>query len=133
MKIEITERVMFYDTDCGGVVSNIAYLRFVEKARSALFEAMGMDLASMTTTGLFPAVVRTEVDYLFPARLGDEVRVEATLDTVEKVRVGCRFSLAVGEGEARRNAANALQTIVLVQLPSGRPKRIPTEWLSLVK
>ena len=27
---------MFFDTDCGGVVSNIAYLRFIEIARTML-------------------------------------------------------------------------------------------------
>jgi len=55
-EIEIRETVLFYDTDCGGVVSNIAYLRYVEKARAALFTSLGMDLLSMTATGLFPVV-----------------------------------------------------------------------------
>ena len=34
IEAEISETVPFYDTDCGGVVSNIAYLRYVEKART---------------------------------------------------------------------------------------------------
>ena len=41
MKIEHTSTVQFYDTDCGGVVSNIAYLRFVEQARTELFSEFG--------------------------------------------------------------------------------------------
>src|SRR6056297_1266040 len=57
-QISISETVMFYDTDCGGVVSNIAYLRFVERARSALFDELGMDIRSMNESQLFPAVVR---------------------------------------------------------------------------
>ena len=33
---DLIEEVVFYDTDSGGVVSNIAYLRYVEKARCQL-------------------------------------------------------------------------------------------------
>ena len=33
-EIETQEEVMFFDTDCGGVVHNIAYLRFIETART---------------------------------------------------------------------------------------------------
>ena len=34
-RIRTEVQVMFFDTDCGGVVSNIAYLRFIEIARTA--------------------------------------------------------------------------------------------------
>ena len=35
-------QVMFFDTDCGGVVHNIAYLRFIEVARTLLAEKLGL-------------------------------------------------------------------------------------------
>ncbi|PYK15558.1 MAG: acyl-CoA thioesterase, partial [Verrucomicrobia bacterium] len=38
---------MFFDTDCGGVVSNIAYLRFIEIARTLLAEELGLALTEM--------------------------------------------------------------------------------------
>ena len=62
---------MFFDTDCGGVVHNIAYLRFVEIARTLLAEELGMSLAQMMETQRYPVVVRTEIDYRRGARLGD--------------------------------------------------------------
>ena len=37
-RIQTEIQVMFFDTDCGGVVHNIAYLRFVEIARTLLAE-----------------------------------------------------------------------------------------------
>jgi len=37
-RIRTKVQVMFFDTDCGGVVSNIAYLRFIEIARTRLAE-----------------------------------------------------------------------------------------------
>ncbi|MDF2375421.1 MAG: thioesterase family protein [Verrucomicrobiales bacterium] len=130
-QISISETVLFYDTDCGGVVSNIAYLRFVERARSALFAELGMDLMSMNESQLFPVVIRTEIDYRFPARLGDEVKITATLVEVQKARVTCEFSLVVAQesGEAKQ-IAQAKQFVALVQMPSGRPRRTPEEWRS---
>ncbi len=125
---------MFYDTDCGGVVSNIAYLRFVERARSALFAELGMDIKSMNESQLFPAVIRTEIDYRSPARLGDEIEVTATLVEVQKVRVSCEFHLLVksddGEG---KEVAKAKQVVALVQMPSGKPRRTPEEWGSYIE
>ena len=43
--INTNVQVMFFDTDCGGVVSNIAYLRFIEIARTRLAEKLGLALA----------------------------------------------------------------------------------------
>lgn len=131
MNAEVSETVLFYDTDCGGVVSNIAYLRFVEKARAALFSNLGMGLAEMNESQLFPVVVRTEIDYISPAKLGDEVVITARLADVGKVRAVCEFALTVATSSGESKViANAKQTVALVQMPSGRPKRLPQEWIS---
>lgn len=133
MKVRVEEKVQYYDTDCGGVVSNIAYLRFVEKARCALFDAMGMSLQESAETQLFPTVVRTEIDYKRPGRLGDQIFIEASLERVEKARVFCRFILTRKDGKQDDFfLANSLQVISLVQMSSGRPQRIPREWSDLV-
>ena len=80
---------MFFDTDCGGVVHNIAYLRFVEVARTHLAEQLGLPLVGMAETQLFPVVVRTEIDYRRGAKLGDHLVVEGWLDRLERVRFWC--------------------------------------------
>jgi len=127
---EIKEQIMFYDTDCGGVVSNIAYLRFVEKARSALFEKWGMSFDEIASTLLFPVVARTEIDYLRPAKLGDWLIVRARVARFEKVRIHCDFELLPASSclDPEHCFARASQQVVLVQMPSGRPRRIPPEW-----
>lgn len=124
--IETREEVMFFDTDCGGVVHNIAYLRMIETARTRLAALMGMKLREMSQTQLFPVVVRTEIDYKKPARLGDELIIHGKLETVERVRFWCSF-------EMRRAEDNALlitcrQSLALVQMPEGRPVRLPEDW-----
>jgi acyl-CoA thioester hydrolase len=124
--IETREEVMFFDTDCAGVVHNIAYLRMIETARTRLAGLMGMKLREMAQTQLYPVVVRTEIDYKKPARLGDELIIHGKLETVERVRFWCAF-------EVRRAEDNALlitcrQSLALVQMPEGKPLRLPEDW-----
>jgi YbgC/YbaW family acyl-CoA thioester hydrolase len=124
--IETREEVMFFDTDCGGVVHNIAYLRMIETARTRLAALMGMKLREMAHTHLYPVVVRTEIDYKKPAKLGDELVIHGRLESVERVRFWCAF-------EMRRAEDNALlitcrQSLALVQMPEGRPVRLPDDW-----
>lgn len=124
--------MLFCDTDCGGVVSNVAYLRFVEAARMDLLSALGATPRQMMESGCFAAVVRTEIDYRVPAVLGDEIRISAELDSVEKVRARCRFELMIQREGSEVVAARALQTVAMIQMPSGKPRRIPEEWSGLV-
>ncbi len=125
-RIRTEVQVMFFDTDCAAVVHNIAYLRFIEIARTLLAEQLGMALADMANTGQYPVVTRTEIDYRKPARLGDRLVVEGWLSRVARMRFWCGF-------EIRRPSDNALiveslQTLALIQMPPGKPLRLPEEW-----
>jgi YbgC/YbaW family acyl-CoA thioester hydrolase len=120
-------QVMFFDTDCAAVVHNLAYLRFIEVARTLLAEQLGMPLAQMADGAQVPIVARTEIDYKRSARLGDKLVVEGQLEVLERSRFWCAFTI-------ERPADGALivrsrQMLALVQMPSGRPLRIPAEWL----
>jgi YbgC/YbaW family acyl-CoA thioester hydrolase len=124
--ITTREEVMFFDTDCGGVVHNLAYLRMIETARTRLAAHLGFKLREMSLTQLFPVVLRTEIDYKRPAVLGDELQIHARLDSVERVRFWCAF-------EMRRPADDELlitcrQSLALVQMPAGKPVRLPADW-----
>lgn len=124
--IETREEVMFFDTDIGGVVHNLAYLRMIETARTRLAARMGMQLREMAQTQVYPVVVRTEIDYRKPATLGDELVIKGWLEIVERARFWCAF-------EMRRQGDDTLlitcrQQLALVQMPLGRPLRLPTDW-----
>ena len=117
---------MFFDTDCGGVVHNIAYLRFIETARTLLAEKLGLKLVEMAETQRYPVVVRTEIDYRRGARLGDRLRVEGWLDRLERARFWCAFTI-------RRLGDDALivecrQMLALIQMPEARLLRLPQSW-----
>jgi YbgC/YbaW family acyl-CoA thioester hydrolase len=119
-------QVMFFDTDAGGVVHNIAYLRFIETARSLLAEELGMPLANMAQTRKFPVVVRTEIDYRRGAKLGDRLVVEGWLDRLERVRFWCAFQIL--RPQDKTLIAECRQMLALVEMPEGKLLRLPEEW-----
>jgi YbgC/YbaW family acyl-CoA thioester hydrolase len=122
------EEVMFFDTDCGGVVHNLAYLRMIETCRTRLAALMGMDLATMAKTHLYPVVVRTEVDYRTPAKLGDWLSIEGRLEEIQGARFWCAFVMKRESDE--QIIVTARQSLALVQMPEGKPKRLPREWVT---
>jgi len=126
-RIIVPLEVYYFDTDAGGVVHNIAYLRMVEIARSKLAEALGWSLEQMGRTGLVPVVARTEIDYLKPARLGDKLLITAELSSLEKVRFFISFAIS-SEKHPDLVFIRCVQTMVTVQLPEGRPQRVPPAW-----
>ncbi len=117
---------MFFDTDCGGVVHNLAYLRMIETCRTRLAARMGMDLRSMMDSGVFAVLLRTEVDYRRPARLGDHLLIRGRLSSLGKARFWCRFEMIEETGGAL--LVTARQELALVRMPEGRPVRLPREW-----
>ena len=125
-KVRTEIQVMFFDTDAGGVVHNIAYLRFIEVARTLLAAELGMSLVQMAETQLYPVVVRTEIDYRRGARLGDRLLVEGWLDELMKVRFWCRFRVTRPADDTL--IAECRQMMALVQMPDAKVLRLPEEW-----
>jgi len=125
-RIRTQVQVMFFDTDCGGVVSNIAYLRFIEIARTLLAEELGLSLTAMAENQKYPVVVRTEIDYRRPAKLGDQLVIEARLDRVERVRFWCAFE--INRPKDNTLIAQCRQMLALVEMPVGKLLRLPEHW-----
>ena len=117
---------MFFDTDCGGVVSNIAYLRFIETARTHLAEELGLGVAEMAEKQRYVVVVRTEIDYRRAAKLGDRLAIEGWLDQVERARFWCGFRIT----RLKDNTliAQCRQMLALIEMPSAKVLRLPSHW-----
>ena len=125
-RIRTELQVMFFDTDCAAVVHNIAYLRFIEVARTLLAEELGLGLTDMAENKKYPVVVRTEIDYRRAARLGDRLVVEGWLDQLERVRFWCGFRIVRPLDETL--IAECRQMLALIQMPEGKLLRLPDDW-----
>jgi len=125
-RIRTNVEVMFFDTDCGGVVSNIAYLRFIEIARTHLAEELGLALVEMAQKQTYPVVVRTEIDYRRGARLGDRLVVEGWLDRLERARFWCAFRITRPQDNTL--IAECRQMLALIEMPTAKLLRVPEHW-----
>src|SRR5690242_16702083 len=124
-RIRTEVQVMFFDTDCGGVVSNIAYLRFIEIARTLLAEKLGLPLAEMAKTQRYPVVVRTEIDYRRAAKLGDRLLIDGWLDQLQRARFWCAFRIT---RPAEVVIADCRQMMALIEMPAAKLLPLPSEW-----
>jgi YbgC/YbaW family acyl-CoA thioester hydrolase len=124
--LETREEVMFFDTDCGGVVHNLAYLRMIETCRTRLATLMGLDLPTMSQTQVFPVVTHIEVDYKRPAKLGDWILIRGRLDQLARARFWCAFEM-IREADGTL-LVTARQALALVAMPAGKPLRLPAAW-----
>ena len=122
MKIPV--RVYYQDTDAGGVVFHAQYLAFMERARSELLNAAGIDLARFSERhGMLFMVHGISVKYHLPARLNELLSVSA-----EVVKMG-RASFVFRQRVERGNEllVDADVTIALVDRNSMKPARMPEE------
>jgi acyl-CoA thioesterase FadM len=80
----------------------------------------------MSGTQVYPVVTRTEVDYKLPAKLGDWLVIRGRLDEMSRARFWCAFEM-VRESDGAL-LVTARQALALVQMPAGKPMRLPAEW-----
>ncbi len=115
-------RVYYEDTDLAGIVYYANYLRFIERARSEMVRAAGIDQVEMKARGLVFAVRRVEADYLSPARYDDELRIETRLDRIK----GASFDMPQ---EVYRDTTLLFRARVgvVVLNAEGRATRIPAD------
>ncbi|MFL6529952.1 MAG: acyl-CoA thioesterase [Chthoniobacterales bacterium] len=125
-RIRTEVQVMFFDTDAAAVVHNIAYLRFIEVARTLLAEHLGLQLVQMGEEKKYPVVVRTEIDYRRAAKLGDRLVIEGWLDRVERVRFWCAFRITRPADETL--IAECRQSLAIIEMPSAKLLRLPEDW-----
>jgi YbgC/YbaW family acyl-CoA thioester hydrolase len=125
-RIRTEVQVMFFDTDCAAVVHNIAYLRFIETARTLLAEQLGLPLVQMTEEKKYPVVVRTEINYRRAAKLGDRLFVDGWLDRLDRVRFWCAFRITRPADETL--IADCRQSLAIIEMPSARLLRLPEDW-----
>jgi acyl-CoA thioester hydrolase len=136
MKLSMTEpihrttcRVLYGDTDAGGVVYYGTYLRFFERARTEFMRDLVCTYREIQDRGLVMPVVECYVRYKAPALYDDLLIVETSL--VEVRTVSCRFHYRIYRKPADESAKPALltkgSTMHAVVDNNGKLARLPVE------
>jgi acyl-CoA thioester hydrolase len=120
-------RVYFEDTDVAGIVYYANYLRFMERARSDMLRAIGVDQRAALEGGEgVYAVSEVHVRYKAPAKLADDLVV---VTQVAEVRAA---SVLIHQRVMRSGQILADATVTAAFLsPDGRPRRQPRAWVEM--
>ncbi|HLH67556.1 MAG TPA: acyl-CoA thioesterase [Candidatus Dormibacteraeota bacterium] len=122
-------RVRSYEIDQNGHVNNAVYLSYAEAVTVEHAELSGYGRAWAEARGGGWVVRRSQVEYLRPAVLGDELELTVWVELVHGVR-GLRRTLITRLPD-REPVAEVRTEWVWVRASDGRPARVPQELVEL--
>ena len=118
-------RVYYEDTDFSGLVYHASYLRFMERARTEMLRALGLDqralLAGAVGAPIFFVVRSMDVDFQKPATMDDLLTVET-----ETLELG-GASLTLEQRVLRQAELLVRAKVRIVCVEAGRARRLPPE------
>ena len=116
-------RVYIEDTDAGGIVYYVNYLKFMERARTEFMRSVGFGKDFIFNHDLMFVVRDAAVKYLKPARLDDQLEATARIAVLGGASI--IFEQAVRrDGE---DLARGELTIACVDRAGVSPRRIPKD------
>lgn len=125
LMIEMDLKVRTYHIDSAGHVSNIRYLYWMEDMRLEVM-ARYCDMEPLLGKGYQPVIIATNIEYKKPIKLFDKPKGYMWIRSVSKASY--EF-----EGEIYLNgelATHVIHTGVFVDTATGRPKRLPPEFVT---
>jgi 4-hydroxybenzoyl-CoA thioesterase len=118
-------RVYYEDTDAGGVVYYVNYLKFMERARTEWLRHMGFSQQILAGENLLLVVHSSEARYHAPARLDDELRV--TAQVLELNRASLRFAQQVWREKDETLLCEGQVLVAAVRADTFKPRALPPE------
>ena len=113
-------RVYIEDTDAGGIVYYVNYLKYLERARTELMRTFGLERAAVSDAGWNFVVSDVSLSYKEPARLDDQLHATAVISAVGGATVDFRQTVRRDDTVL---VAGDIQ-IACVDRGTGRPTRL---------
>ena len=116
-------RAYIEDTDAGGIVYYVNYLKYLERARTELMRTLGLERAAVSDAGWNFVVSDVSLSYKEPARLDDQLPATAVISAVGGATVS--FRQTVRRDDTVLLAGNI--QIACVDRGTGRPTRLDAD------
>lgn len=114
-------RVYIEDTDAGGIVYYVNYLKYMERSRTEFLRSLGYDKPAILAGGLLLVVHSAQINYRRPARLDDQLQVTAEIQKLARTNV--EFKQRVLRGDEL--LCEGLIRIACVDAQTMKPCAIP--------
>lgn len=125
MKHTFETKVYYADTDAYGVVWHGAYLRWLEKGRVELCDALGLDLISMKEADVLLPVTNMNVRYKSSAHLNDNIIIETWLEKCNTLSV--TFKQTIRNRETNRLHIEAVFDVVAINEAGKLYRKMPED------
>ena len=122
-------RVYIEDTDAGGIVYYVNYLKFMERARTEFMRSLGFGKNYVFNRDLMFVVRDVKVQYLRPATLDDELVATAAIREVRGASMVMHQRVERGEQVLARGEV----TIACVDRAGVKPRRMPADMVSKLR
>ncbi len=116
------------DIDGLGHANNAVYVSWLERCAWRHSQSLGLDLAEYRRLYRAMAVVRHEVDYLASAYEGDQLQLATWIvESDQRLKMTRHFQLRRPADDL--TLLRAQTTFVCIELSTGKPKRMPVEFV----
>lgn len=128
---KLTHRVIYGDTDAGGVVYNANFLRYFEKGRTELMREWVCSYREIEALGLILPVTECFARYKSPAFYDDLLDIETSIAELRKF--SCRFNYRITRKDDHRSKQTLIvkgYTIHAAVTREGKLTRLPENIMS---
>jgi len=122
----LTHRVIYGDTDAGGVVYNANFLRYFEKGRTEMMRDWVCSYREIEALGLILPVTECFARYKSPAFYDDLLDIETSIAELRKF--SCRFNYRISRKDDHRSKPTLIvkgYTIHAAVTREGKLTRLP--------
>ncbi len=120
---KIPVRVYIEDTDAGGIVYYVNYLKYMERSRTEFLRSFGYDKPAILEGGLLLVVHSAQISYRRAARLDDLLSVSSGIHKLARTYV--EFQQTVLRGE--EVLCEGLIRVACVNAVSMKPQSLPVD------
>lgn len=94
---EYLHKVQYYETDKMGVTHHSNYIRWMEEARVAWLDEIGLNYAKLESMGILSPVTGVEGDYKNTTTFDDEVHITVTVREYSGVKLVVGYEMTCGD------------------------------------
>lgn len=95
-----TRKVQYHETDKMGITHHSNYIKWMEEARIAFLDSIGLPFQSIEAQGIVSPVTGVSIDYKHPTTFGDEVTVEVSISKYSPVKLEVSYTMKCAAGLA---------------------------------
>ena len=115
------------DTDFQGFVYHANYIKYFERARSNFLTINGISQNNLRQSNLGFVIKRIDIDFLYPAKLGEKLIVQTEVEKKSKARM--LFNQKIISDDNKNQICEGSVEVCMVDIETKKPKPFPNDLL----